>query len=103
MVEKSIMIVLVLPHAKPDLLEVRNAASLPCLFTCLRQCGQQHRGENGDNGNYNQQFNERKKLFHDYLTTPMLRIDFDLIQNKNLRRVNYTHFFFKKQEPIVFF
>jgi hypothetical protein len=37
------------------------------------------------------------------LTTPMLRIDFDLIQNKNLRRVNYTHFFFKKQEPIVFF
>ena len=46
-----------------QLLAVVHAVNRLSLLFGLCQGGKQRRGENGDDGNYNQQFNQRKTVF----------------------------------------
>jgi hypothetical protein len=46
--------------ARPILPQVAHAARAAALLLGLAQRGQEHAGENRDNGDHNQQFNQRE-------------------------------------------
>ena len=55
-----------------DLIETGDAACGTRLFPRLIQCGQQHRGEDRNNGNHDQQFDKGKfSSLHDSVTFPV--------------------------------
>ena len=58
------VVVAVYGAGEDDLLEVGEAGDALCLIAGFREGGQQHGGENRDDGDDDEEFNQREVLFH---------------------------------------